>query len=140
MSRYISKENRQKVKTRAKDCCEYCYSQEDFSPSSFSIEHILPVAKGGQNTLGNLAYACQGCNNTKYTNTENIDAVTGETISFFHPRKDNWKEHFKWSDNKLLIIPLTPKGRVTLNALNLNRKSVVNLRKVLILIDKHPPE
>ena len=105
----------------------------------FSIEHILPVAKGGENVLDNLAYSCQGCNNTKYTHTEGIDAVTGENTSFFHPREDNWKEHFKWSDNKLLIIALTSKGRVTLKALSLNRSSVVNLRKVLILIEKYPP-
>jgi hypothetical protein len=27
---------------RAQGCCEYCWSQIDFSPSPFAIEHIIP--------------------------------------------------------------------------------------------------
>ncbi|MCP4657958.1 MAG: HNH endonuclease [bacterium] len=38
-----------------------------FSTHDFSIEHIVPIQKGGESTLDNLALACQGCNNFKFT-------------------------------------------------------------------------
>lgn len=67
---------RQQVRDRAKCCCEYCWSQENFSPTPFSIEHIIPICKGGTDTLENLAWSCQGCNNHKYTYTQVRDPVT----------------------------------------------------------------
>lgn len=69
----ISLRVRQQVKHHSKDCCEYCISQEAFSPDTFSIEHITPLAKGGTNDLSNLANACQGCNNRKFTSVSAID-------------------------------------------------------------------
>jgi 5-methylcytosine-specific restriction endonuclease McrA len=44
------------VKHRAKGCCEYCWSQHEFSPDSFVIEHIIPSSKGGTSVAENLAY------------------------------------------------------------------------------------
>ncbi len=71
------------VRLRAKNCCEYCYSQEKFATQSFSVEHIYPMSKGGQTVLDNLALACQGCNNYKYNKTEGIDPVCGEVFSLY---------------------------------------------------------
>ncbi|MDX2285233.1 MAG: HNH endonuclease [Bacteroidia bacterium] len=39
-------------------CCEYCKSQAAFATYSFSIEHIIPLSKGGTHDLSNLALAC----------------------------------------------------------------------------------
>jgi len=41
----ISKKIKQQVRDRAGNCCEYCLSQEFFSSTPFSIEHIIPVSK-----------------------------------------------------------------------------------------------
>lgn len=41
-------------------CCSYCGSTENLS-----IEHIVPVAKGGDNSLANLTMACMTCNCSK---------------------------------------------------------------------------
>jgi 5-methylcytosine-specific restriction endonuclease McrA len=87
------------VAKRAKRCCEYCRSQEQYSPDSFSIEHIQPLIKGGTSEANNLAYACQGCNNRKYIHVEEVDPVTQEVTSLYHPRKQNWVEHFAWSED-----------------------------------------
>ncbi len=57
---------------RAYGCCEYCMSQEKYASQSFSIEHIIPVFSGGDDDLENLALACQGCNNIKFTNRDNL--------------------------------------------------------------------
>ncbi len=127
------------VKARAKNCCEYCNSQEKFATQSFSIEHIYPLSKGGQTTLDNLALACQGCNNHKYNKTEGIDSVSGEIISLYHPRQQNWSDHFCWSNDYTLIIGLTPIGRVTVDVLRLNREGLVNLRRILYAMGEHPP-
>jgi hypothetical protein len=37
------------------------------------------------------------------------------------------------------MLGLTPAGRATVNRLQLNREGVVNLRRVLHLIQQHPP-
>lgn len=125
---------------RAGGCCEYCLSQLHFSPDPFSVEHILPLAKGGSEKLDNLALSCQGCNNHKYTNTSAVDPVTGQAAPLYHPRQDYWAEHFAWSDNCERLIGLTPTGRVTIACLQLNRKGVVNLLQALYLIGRHPPD
>jgi hypothetical protein len=46
------------VRARAEDCCEYCRMQAEYSHDPFSIEHIVPVAKGGSDEPDNLAWAC----------------------------------------------------------------------------------
>jgi 5-methylcytosine-specific restriction endonuclease McrA len=71
-------EQRQAVLERANGCCEYCKSQARFATQSFSIEHIIPHRASGPTSLDNLALACQGCNNHKYTKTEALDPVSDE--------------------------------------------------------------
>ncbi|MBI5825534.1 MAG: HNH endonuclease [Chloroflexi bacterium] len=95
-------EQRARVAERAKGSCEYCHSQERYSPDSFSIEHIIPRIKGGKNTLDNLAFACQGCNNRKFTSTEAFDPVSQTTTLLFNPRQHQWAEHFAWSNEGTL--------------------------------------
>lgn len=50
-----------------------------------------------------------------------------------------WQAHFIWSDDYLEIIGISPTGRATVKALNLNRLGVVNLRRLLLLDGLHPP-
>jgi hypothetical protein len=127
------------VKVRADNCCEYCFSQEKFATQGFSIEHIYPLSKGGQTNFDNLALACQGCNNHKYNKTQGKDSISGEIIPLYHPRQQNWLDHFSWSDDYTLIIGLTPVGRVTVEVLRLNRQGLVNLRRILYAMGEHPP-
>ena len=138
--KHLSKKKRKAVFDRAKGLCEYCQSQAVFSVHSFSVEHIIPLSKGGTNELENLALACEGCNNAKRTHTEGIDPETQLTAPFFHPRKHQWKDHFKWGTESMKIIGTTPIGRVTITCLNMNRKPLVNLRRAVAAIGEHPPE
>jgi hypothetical protein len=46
---------------------------------------------------------------------------------------------FGWSDDFTLIVGLTPIGRATVEALQLNREGLVNLRQVLYAMGIHPP-
>jgi HNH endonuclease len=128
------------ISQRAANCCEYCRMQGDFSHDPFSAEHILPISKGGQNDLENLAWSCLGCNLYKFTAISAIDMVTGDIVPLYNPRKDTWNEHFKWSEDFSLIIGLTSQGRATVTRLKLIRQGLINLRQVLTKVDKHPPK
>lgn len=129
---------RQTVAARVNYCCEYCKSQQRFSADPFSVEHIIPRSKGGKSNISNLGFSCQGCNNHKYTATQARDPVSGERVSLFHPRRQDWNEHFVWNRDYSLIIGITPTGRATVAQLKLNRSGIVNLRKVLHRIGEHP--
>lgn len=131
---------RTEIAERAKRCCEYCRAQEKFSPDSFSVERIIPLSGGGSSELDNLAYSCQGCNNRKYVSIEAIDPVTGELVALFHPRQQRWSDHFAWNEDFTVVIGLTPTGRATVAKLHLNRRGLVNLRRVLFELHEHPPE
>jgi HNH endonuclease len=136
----LSVSQRADVIRRAHGCCEYCLSQELYSPDPFSVEHIVPLAKGGTHDFENLALACQGCNSRKYVSTEALDPVTGEPVPLYHPRRHHWSEHFAWNEDYTLVMGLTPTGRATVEKLQLNRSGVVNLRRILSSMDLHPPE
>jgi hypothetical protein len=130
---------RREVWNRAGGTCEYCRSQARFAMQPFSVEHIVPRNREGQTHSGNLALACQGCNNHKYNKTHACDPVTGELVPLLHPRRQAWSDHFAWNDDASLILGLTPVGRATVMALRLNREGLVNLRRVLFAAGEHPP-
>jgi hypothetical protein len=119
--------------------CEYCLCPEFCATQSHSIEHIVPESQGGQSTEDNLALACQGCNGSKYNKTHALDPATGRRVPLFHPRRDNWHEHFTWSPDQLYLLGLTPTGRATIRELDLNREGVIHLRRLLLLNHEHPP-
>jgi hypothetical protein len=80
-----------------------------------------------------------GCNNHTYNRIEVAEPVSVALVPLYNPRRDQWVDHFAWSDDALLIVGLTPTGRATIAALVLNREGIVNLRQLLVLIDEHPP-
>lgn len=135
-----SKKVKNAVAERANYICEYCICPLLLSSSPFSVEHIVPIVKEGSNEMDNLAFACQGCNNFKYTLTEAIDPITGQLAPIYNPRKDAWKEHFKWNDDFTEMLGISPTGRATISKLKLNREGVVNQRKLLKNWNLHPPE
>jgi hypothetical protein len=128
------------VRQRAARCCEYCRCPEVFAPQPHSIEHIRPRIRGGVDDPSNLALACQGCNNHKYSRTEAVDELTGQIVPLFHPRQMNWDNHFAWSSDYTEIVPMSAVGRVTVAALCLNRSGVCNLRRILYAMGEHPPK
>ena len=46
-----------------KGICHYC--SEKFSKEELTMDHMLPIARGGKSTKGNLVVACKTCNNEK---------------------------------------------------------------------------
>ncbi|HJY82796.1 MAG TPA: HNH endonuclease signature motif containing protein [Candidatus Binatia bacterium] len=48
---------------RAPGRCFYC--QRRFSPAELTMDHLIPLVRGGKSTKGNLVPACQECNGKK---------------------------------------------------------------------------
>jgi len=136
---YISASIKKKVAKRANALCEYCKCPKKYAPGPFDIEHTVPLSKGGSSSLDNLAYACNGCNGIKYNKIYAIDPADGKSVRLYNPRKNDWSDHFMWSDTGLLVIGITSIGRATVNLLELNREELLNIRSILHLIGEHPP-
>jgi len=47
--------------------CHYC--EKKFSPRELTMDHIVPVARGGTSTKGNVVPCCKSCNQNKKLNT-----------------------------------------------------------------------
>jgi hypothetical protein len=140
MSEKTPESIRRIVAARAFGYCEYCRCSNQFATEGFAVEHIKPRQAGGETVLDNLAWSCSGCNGHKYTKTQAIDPETGEKTALYNPRQQVWSEHFYWSDDFTQVIGITACGRVTVEALRLNRFGVVNLRRLLRSANLHPPE
>jgi hypothetical protein len=130
---------RRLVSDRARYCCEYCRAQTQYSADPFTVDHIKPRSLDGPTTSENLALACYGCNQHKSKRVVAPDPVTDLWVPLFHPRDQAWEEHFAWNDDFSLILGLTATGRATVVALQLNRRGLVSIRRVLHAIGEHPP-
>lgn len=104
------------------------------------MEHIIPRALNGSTDESNLALACQDCNNYKRTSISALDSESGEIVLLFHPRRDAWNDHFTWISDFTVVLGFTPTGRATVQALRLNRRSLVRVRRVLRTAGLHPPD
>lgn len=47
----------------ARGRCYYC--GKSFSPRSLTMDHIVPLSRGGKSKKGNVVPACKDCNNKK---------------------------------------------------------------------------
>jgi len=123
----ITTQVRTQVRERAHNACEYCHLHQDDSPLAvLHIEHIIPKVHGGTDDLDNLALACIDCNLHKGTNLTGIDPQTGDVTELFHPRQENWNEHFE--SQAVYLIGRTAIGRTTIRVLNMNSDDQVTLR------------
>ena len=64
------------------------------------------------------------------------DPQTGELISVFNPRADDWDGHFRWIGHN--IDGLTPIGRALIAALELNYPRRIRIRQAEEMFDLFP--
>lgn len=127
------------VRERAQWLCEYCHTSERWQYVRFTIDHVVPLSKGGKDEPDNLALACFHCNRKKSDRRTAPDPRSGQEVALFNPRQENWRDHFAWSTDYLTIVPLTAIGRATAATLELNRERVINIRAADRMVDRHPP-
>lgn len=71
-SPHIKKEREKAVKLKKtnwwrneinRGICHYC--RKKFCPKQLTMDHIVPVARGGKSVKGNVVPCCKECNNKK---------------------------------------------------------------------------
>jgi 5-methylcytosine-specific restriction endonuclease McrA len=137
---YISPELRKRVAEQARHRCGYCLTREDIVGTPMEMDHIIPESLGGRTEEDNLWLACSLCNDYKGNRIAALDPITGELVRLFDPRHQSWQDHFVWSTVGDHIVGVTPIGRGTIIALNLNRPSLVRARQLWIPTGWHPPK
>jgi hypothetical protein len=106
---------------------------------TFEIDHVVPRSIGGKTMLDNLCLCCPTCNRHKSARTRVPDPVGGEKVRLFHPVRDRWEEHFELREGGTRISGRTAEGRATVEALQMNRPIMVELRRYWAATGVHPP-
>lgn len=129
-----------RVAERAAHRCEYCRAPEALFNLPFEVEHIVPPIRGGADAASNWALACRGCNLYKGVQIVGLDPVTGATVPLFHPRQDDWNEHFQADAASGVITGLTPIGRATVSRLRMNAPHQLTARRQWMRLKLFPPD
>jgi len=136
---YIPRALRLSVAERGGYRCSYCQTAQEVTGAEFTIDHIVPESLGGRTTEDNLCLACWLCNVTKNDRIAGIDPESGVMVPLYNPYTQRWAAHFRWVEDGLVIVGLTPTGRATVNAIKLNRPSLVISRRLWVAAGWHPP-
>jgi hypothetical protein len=138
---HIPAELDRRIRQAARNRCGYCLSPQHLVMARLEIEHIIPVAQGGSSAEGNLWLSCPLCNRYKGDKTRAADPLTHELVELFNPRTQAWADHFRWSEDGLRIIGLTPTGRATVATLHLaDDADALLVRSYWVLAGWHPPQ
>jgi hypothetical protein len=122
---------REFVRRRALNRCEYCRTPQHATPLiPFHVEHIIATQHLLDDSPDNLCLACDRCNAYKGPNLSSLDNETSQIVQLFHPRRQNWSEHFRFEGPR--IIGTTPTGRATVRLLQMNTSRRIELREHLI--------
>lgn len=108
------------VEERAGRRCEYCHAPQDVCGYRYHLDHIIPSSQGGPDVPANRALACAACNLAKVNKTLGTDPESGAAVALYDPRSQAWQDHFRWAKDRETLIGLTPTGRATVMALDLN--------------------
>lgn len=136
----VSRRLRERVTQTAGYCCGYCRTPQRITGERLRIDHIVPEAKGGQTVEENLWLACVACNEFKGARMHARDPLTGHRVRLFNPRRQAWTAQFRWSEDGTEILGLTPCGRATVAALQLNRPEIVAARWLWVQAGWWPPK
>lgn len=131
----MDEETKAFVRQRGQDRCEYCRIEQRFYPDfTFHVEHIVAKQHHGSDDARNLALACHLCNRKKGPNLSGIDPESNELTPLFHPRTDNWEDHFRFEQDGT-ISGLTAIGRTTVDVLSMNEHARVRLRREILRLE-----
>jgi HNH endonuclease len=126
------------VALRAGHRCEYCRAPEAVFNLHLEVEHIVPVARGGEDAAANWALSCRACNLHKATHVRGSDPESNTVVRLFHPREDLWEDHFQIDPKSGEIVGRTPIGRATAVRLALNSEAQIAARRQWIRLGIYP--
>jgi len=101
-----------------------------FKPNTL-VGFKSPIIFGSLPNAKNVGY--------KGKTTITTDPLTGKNVPLFHPRQQQWTDHFIWSVEGTKVEGLTPIGRGTVICLRLNHPVIVSARRRWVSSGWHPP-
>ncbi len=126
------------IAQRANHRCEYCKAPAVVFNFPFEVEHIVPLSRQGSNNEANLALACRSCNLRKGNRISGVSSSSQTEVRFFHPRVDQWDEHFPVNLVSGAILGRTLVGAVTVEYLAMNSPVQVTARQLWIRLGLFP--
>jgi hypothetical protein len=124
------------VALRAGHRCEYCHAPEVVFNLPLEVEHIVPIARGGEDVPANWALACRSCNLHKAAYVSGDDPDSDMVVRLFHPREDRWEDHFQIESGRM--VGATPIGRATVTRLGMNSAAQVAARQQWLRLGLFP--
>ena len=94
------------------------------------VEHIRPRRHGGSDHGSNLSLARIDCNLHKGPNLTGIGPATQALTELFHPRRQEWEEHFAWEG--IFSSARRRVGRTTVQVLAVNSEDQLALRSAAV--------
>jgi hypothetical protein len=90
---------RQKTKLFGDDCFKYCcYCSKQLSFRQATVEHIIPISKGGPDKIENLTIACGSCNSSRMNYSFDVWKKIVSSVE----GKLELKNLLNWKKNKYL--------------------------------------
>ena len=133
----MNQKQREFVRQRAGGRCEYCRLPQFAALAvQFHCEHIRARQHHGSHDASNICFCCRNCNLYKGPNQTAYDPGTDELVTLFNPRTEKWEEHFRLEDG--LVIGISPKGRATVELLQMNMTQSVQIREFAFPIENLP--
>lgn len=89
--------SRQNIFLRDDHVCQYCYKK--FAEKRLTIDHVVPLSKGGRHEWTNVVTACSQCNNRK--GDKNLEVTNLRLLN--RPEKPRWlpNRDLELEDNRL---------------------------------------
>ena len=120
------------------ECCAYCLLHELLAggAENFELDHFRPKSRYPDLThvYENLYYSCHPCNNIK-RHFWPTDALLARGYRFVDPCHDDFSTHFTEVDGRW--EPITPAGDYSQERLRLNRKHLVEIRRIIAQLLNH---
>ena len=126
---------RRLVVQRAVERCEYCGLAQAGQEATFHVDHVTPMAADGKTVSDNLALACVSCSLRKAAREFATDPETGREVRLFNPRRDDWRENFRWDG--VVLVGLSAAGRATIDSLSMNRSLILAIRQEESAFGRH---
>jgi len=108
------------------------------STSRLKSNISYPNTRGGADAEFNLALACRSCNLRKGTRLSGIEPESDTEVRLFHPRQNQWDDHFQVDSDSGTLAAKRPIGRVTIACLEMNSQAQVTARQLWIRLGLFP--
>lgn len=128
---------------KSKGMCSHCGKKLTIG-DDFTVEHVIPISKGGTNEHWNIVALCEDCNKDKsndiinpvdyykYLNEEYLEVLSTKQCEYY--KNVNWldKYNFTKEDRILLKVPGLIPGALKYG---MQRGDIRNLKNCLMLIN-----